>query len=53
MSRATMSKANSKSSQINPMMTGGIVAKRAPKIGMKSNKKHRIPNKNHPGIPKP
>ena len=35
------------------MMTGGIVAKRAPKIGMKSNKKHKIPNKNQPGKSKP
>ena len=38
---------------MKPMSTGGMVAKRAPKMGMKSSKKHKTPNKNQPGMLNP
>ena len=48
-----MNRADVGSSMMNRMMTGGIGAKSAPRIGIKSRRKHKIPNKNHPGKSNP
>ena len=53
MSKASMNTAVNGSIMIKPMRTGGMVAKSAPKMGMKSSKKHKTPNKNQPGMLNP
>ncbi len=37
---------------IRPIIIGGIVASSAPRTGMKSSKKQRVPKRNQPGMSK-
>ena len=53
MSKASMNTAVSGSIMMKPIRTGGMVAKRAPRMGMKSSRKHKTPKRNQPGMSNP